>query len=251
MSGGPTDVQSLSHDIAARAREHSDRFNEALQAIHAQARSISDAVAQANANAGAGATNPPAPEKWTAQETRWVADAVIEETGIKYDNTTGKFTMKVNGVEEEVSALEAVAMTLVSRFKELNQVLGNKVIQMQQELQRINEASEWATKLGDPNNLDSLAKPSEELSAWMKENNLDPAEWRKTDDDGVLTQDSKDALENAKKLFENRVDQLSGTNDLTSLSLKNISQKSEQAFSTANAIQGILRQLMQGMAQRL
>jgi len=176
---------------------------------------------------------------------------VIKETGVNYDNTTGKFTMKVNGKEEEVSALAAVAMTLVSRFKELNQVLGDKVVKMQQELARLNESSEWATKLGDPKNLDTLPEPSEELRGWMKDNNINVAKFKERDDKGNLTTEAKDAMENAKQLFENRTDQLTSTNDLTALSLKNTSQKSEQAFSTANAIQSILRQLMQGMAQRL
>ncbi|MCZ0944075.1 MAG: hypothetical protein OXJ53_13535 [Gammaproteobacteria bacterium] len=193
---------------------------------------------------------PTGSSKLTEDESAYVADLVIKETGIKYDNTNGKFTMKVNGKEEEISALEAVAMTLVERFKELSSVLGAKVVKMQQELQRINESSEWATKLGDAKNLDALPEASDELKAWMSENKIDPSKWQ-PDDSGELTQEQKDDIANAKKLFENRVDQLSGTNDLTALSLKNTSQKSEQAFSTANAIQGILRQLMQGMAQRL
>ena len=197
----------------------------------------------------------PPPDKpvsqFTDAEAAYVAHKTVQETGVKYDNVSGTFTMKVNGKEEEVSALEAVAMTLVSRFKELNQVLGDKVVKMQQELARLNESSEWATKLGDAKNLDSLPEPSEELKTWMKDNNINPAQFRKTDESGNLTQEAKDAMDNAKKLFENRTDQLTSTNDLTALSLKNTSQKSEQAYSTANAIQSILRELMQGMAQRL
>ena len=189
---------------------------------------------------------PPAQSERTAGEG-YLADQVMAETNIKFDPNTKEFHMMVDGKQVKVSALEAISLTLTNRYKKLSEVLGHKVQQMQDQLTQINEASEWAAKLGAPNaaqNMDALSEPSESLKAWMDRNNITMEKLQADPPD-------KKEVERSAKLFSNYVDQLSGTNDLAALSLKNATQKAEQAMSTADAILGTLHHLMEGMAQNI
>lgn len=192
--------------------------------------------------------SPPAnpPPGYTDEERR-LADEVMAETNVKYDSKTNEFYIETDGKKVSVSPLEAIGLTLTNRYKELSQVLGHKVQQMQDQLAQINEASEWAAKLNAPNaaqNMDSLPEPSDSLKAWMERNNISMEKLQADPPD-------KAEFERSGKLFSNYVDQLSGTNDLAALSLKNATQKAEQAMSTADAILGTLHHLMEGMAQNI
>lgn len=200
------------------------------------------------AGVSATATAPQAPTTEPTSEEQRLAQQVIDGTNVQWDAQAKEFHVtNVDGKEVKVSPLEAIALTLTNRYKSLSQVLGNKVVEMQSQLEHINEASEWATKLGSPNaaeNIKALPEPSKELKAWMDKNNIDISKLKADPPD-------QKEIERCAKLFDNYTDQLSGTNDLKALSLKNATQKAEQAMSTADAILGVLHRLLEGMSQNL
>ena len=168
------------------------------------------------------------------------AGQVADDNKIHYDPDRHKFVVNLDGKPTTFSPLEAVCYVLQNRYVTMSDTVAERTQEMQDQVDRINEANDWLNAIKKAENGDPLEKPgdlSDTLKQWMDKNDIHP------DDLGSDT--DADDLKRLETEFSNHVDQLSSTNDLKMLKLKTTVNEAQEALTAADGVLQDIKQLMQ------
>lgn len=170
------------------------------------------------------------------------AGAVANDHQVHYVPGEHRFETMLDGKPTTLSPLEAVCLVLQNRYLALSDSTAEKTAEMQDQVNQINEANAWVNALKEADQKDGSftkpsGKPSDALSKWMKDNDIDP--------DSIGSDPDAATLQSLQTKFTSRVDSLSSTNELKMLDLKTTVNKSQEALTAADGVLQDLKQLMQ------
>ena len=177
----------------------------------------------------------------TAGDGNDKVNQLAQDNQVNYVPGEHKFQVTLDGKPTDISPLEAVCLVLQQRYIAMSDVTAQKTKEMQDDINKINEANSWLNAVksasDDPDSFKPPAGSSNTLTKWMADHGLDTTDIEDSPD--------QDGVNDAQSRISNYVDQLSSTNDLKMLSLKTAVNKSQEALTAADGVLQDLKQLMQ------